>query len=42
MKIEKKIRKRYDRKEPPQDYLKYWRVIRYWVKSCLWFNNTRS
>lgn len=33
MKIERKIRKRYDRKEPPQDYLKYWRVIRYWVKA---------
>jgi len=33
MKIERKIRKRYDRKEPPQDYLKYWRVIRYWVRA---------
>ena len=33
MKIHKNIRKRYSRTEPPNDYLKYWRVIRRWVKS---------
>jgi|TARA_R110000822_G_scaffold28198_7_gene83930 hypothetical protein len=27
------LRKNPDRKEPGYDYLKYWRVIRYWVKS---------
>ena len=33
MKIDKKIRKTYDRKTPSNDYLKYWRVVRYWVKA---------
>jgi hypothetical protein len=32
MSKDKVIRKRYDRKEPPNDYLKYWRVIKRWVK----------
>ena len=27
------IRANYDRKEPTHDYLKYWRIIRYWVKA---------
>lgn len=33
MKFETKIRKNYDRKEPGYDYMKYYRVIRYWVKA---------
>jgi len=28
-----KIRNNYDRVEPSHDYLKYWRIIRYWVKA---------
>lgn len=32
MNINNNIRKNYDRKEPPYDYLKYWRVIRYFVQ----------
>lgn len=28
-----KIRNNYDRIEPSHDYLKYWRIIRYWVKA---------
>ena len=31
--IKSTIRNNYDRKEPANDYLKYWRVIRYWVKA---------
>tara|TARA_R100000908_G_scaffold44175_1_gene20815 strand:+ start:1744 stop:2217 length:474 start_codon:yes stop_codon:yes gene_type:complete len=31
--IKSTIRNNYDRKEPTNDYLKYWRVIRYWVKA---------
>ena len=27
-----KVRINYDRKQPTFDYLKYWRVVRYWVK----------
>ena len=26
-------RKNYDRTEPPRDYLKYWRVVKYWTKN---------
>ena len=33
MAFQKKIRNNYDRKIPTHDYLKYWRVIRYWVKA---------
>lgn len=28
-----KIRSNYDRTEPSHDYLKYWRIIRYWIKA---------
>lgn len=31
--FEKRFRKNYDRKEPTHDYLKYWRVVRFWVKA---------
>tara|TARA_R100001591_G_scaffold19518_4_gene26893 strand:- start:117 stop:590 length:474 start_codon:yes stop_codon:yes gene_type:complete len=31
--IKSTIRNNYDRKQPTNDYLKYWRVIRYWVKA---------
>ena len=31
--IKSTIRINYDRKEPTNDYLKYWSVIRYWVKA---------
>ena len=24
-------RKSYDRTEPPRDYMKYWRVVKYWT-----------
>jgi DNA-binding MarR family transcriptional regulator len=35
MKLKKKIiRKNYDRIEPKQDWLKYWRVVRYWVREA--------
>ena len=27
------IRKNYDRVQPSHDYMKYWRVIRYWAKA---------
>jgi hypothetical protein len=27
------IRKNYDRAQPTHDYMKYWRVIRYWAKA---------
>jgi hypothetical protein len=33
MEFSSKIRKNYDRKEPKYDYLKYYRVVRYWVKA---------
>ena len=33
MKLRKKIiRKNYDRTQPKHNWLKYWRVVRYWVK----------
>jgi hypothetical protein len=25
-------RRRYQRKQPPYDYMKYWRVVKYWAK----------
>jgi len=28
-----KIRKNYDRVQPSHDYMKYWRVIKYWAKA---------
>ena len=28
-----KKRKNYDRKEPSRDYMKYWRVVKYWAKN---------
>ena len=31
--MRKRIRKNYDRTIPTHDYLKYWRVIRYWAKA---------
>ena len=27
------VRKNYDRVQPSHDYMKYWRVIRYWAKA---------
>jgi hypothetical protein len=33
MKIKSNIRKAYDRREPSNDYLKYWRVVRQWAKT---------
>lgn len=33
MKIKSVIRKTYDRREPGEDYLKYWRVVRQWAKT---------
>ncbi len=33
MKFNKKLRKNYDRKEPSNDYLKYWKVIKHWAKA---------
>ena len=33
MGVRKRIRKVYDRKEPTQDFMKYWRVVKMWVKS---------
>jgi len=39
MKLRKKIiRKNYDRLQPKQDWLKYWRVVRYWVKAAYGLN----
>jgi DNA-binding MarR family transcriptional regulator len=32
MKVKKVMTKVYRRKEPSNDYMKYWRVIRYWAK----------
>jgi len=32
MPIKRKLTKNYSRKEPGYDYMKYWRVIRYWAK----------
>ena len=26
-------RKNYDRTEPPRDYMKYWRVVKYWTRN---------
>ena len=35
MKLRKKIiRKNYDRVQPRHDWLKYWRVVRYWVRAA--------
>ena len=31
--MKKIIRKSYDRIQPTHDYMKYWRVIRYWAKA---------
>ena len=33
MKLNTRIRKNYDRKQPTHDYLKFWRVIRYFIKA---------
>lgn len=33
MKFKTIIRKAYDRREPSNDYLKYWRVVRQWAKT---------
>ena len=33
MEFSSKLRKNYDRNEPKYDYLKYYRVVRYWVKA---------
>jgi len=32
MEIQTKIRKLYERSEPKNDYLKYWRVVKQWAK----------
>lgn len=32
-KYKTKRRKNYDRTEPSRDYLKYWRVVKYWAKN---------
>jgi len=33
MKLNKKTRVNYDRREPSNDYLKYWKVIKQWAKA---------
>jgi hypothetical protein len=40
MKFNVKLRKNYDRKQPLYDYLKYYRVVRYWVKTKYGVNIT--
>ena len=32
MKIQRKIRKVYERYQPKNDYLKYWKVVKQWAK----------
>ena len=33
MKPKRRLRKRYDRREPPYDFLKYWRIVRMWAET---------
>jgi hypothetical protein len=33
MKFTTRIRKNYDRKEPNNDYLKYWKVVKQWARA---------
>ena len=33
MTFNKKLRKNYDRKEPLNDYLKYWKAVKHWAKA---------
>ena len=40
MKFSVKLRKNYDRKEPLNDYLKYYRIVRYWVRTKYGVNIT--
>ena len=32
MKIRRKIRRVYERDQPKNDYLKYWKVVKQWAK----------
>lgn len=33
MTFDKKLRKNYDRTEPSNDYLKYWKAVKHWAKA---------
>ena len=33
MNFSKKLRANYDRKEPSNDYLKYWKVVKHWARA---------
>jgi len=33
MTFNKKLRKNYDRTEPSNDYLKYWKAVKHWAKA---------
>lgn len=33
MNFNKKLRKNYDRKEPSNDYLKYWKAVKHWARA---------